>query len=202
MSEESEKQRVTLTTARTGWVWLILVVLVGLFSAWDCARRGYGGLTVTVLAFTAAVGWLVALIFVLPRLTVEQDGVRCRNVLVSVFIPWRKLADAKRTLFVELVPVGGAAVKVWAAPVSAFRRVRGNSRERAARAQSGQYGSDDAGEGGQRELSAALIEERDSRLAGTRGKGMNGDVVHTRLGRDWGIFAALAALALLSLLLV
>jgi hypothetical protein len=200
MPEPSENPTTTLTTAKSGWVWVILVGAVALLAAWDCARRGYWGMTVSVVVWGAAICWMLALIFILPRLSIGEDGVTCRNVVVSFFIPWRRLKDARQTLFVELVPDQGAAVKVWAAPVSALTRTRQRSRDAAARAQAGTYSEE--GAAAPSGLAAGLVQERDRRLEGTNGRGMGGEVVKSPLVRDWGFCGALFVLALVSLLLV
>jgi hypothetical protein len=191
----------TLTTAKSGWVWVVLVGLVAVLAAWDCARRGFWGMTLTVVVWGVAVCWLLALIFVLPRLSIDDEGVTCRNVIVSVFIPWRKLKDARRTLFLEVVPSSGEPVKVWAAPVSTMQRVRQRSRDQAADAQAGTYRDSEAPRT-PTDLAAGLLEERDKRLEGTNGRGMGGEVTKEYLKRDWGICAALFVLAAVSLLLV
>ncbi|MGO3152983.1 MAG: hypothetical protein ACTIJJ_10250 [Galactobacter sp.] len=196
--ETTEKDTV-LTTAKSGWIWVVLVGAVGVLAAWDCMRRGYWGMGLSVIVWIAAVCWLLALIFVTPKLSIGSEGVTCRNVMVQVFIPWRRLGDVKQTLFIELVPRSGEAVKVWSAPVSSMQRVRQRSRDAAARSQAGTYNESQPKTP---ELPRAILEERDRRLEGTNGRGMNGEVEKSYLKRDWSICGVLFVLALVSLLLV
>ncbi|MGO2632427.1 MAG: hypothetical protein ACTII7_00775 [Galactobacter sp.] len=196
---EPTENDTVLTTAKSGWLWVGLVGAVGVFAAWDCVRRGYWGMGLSVIVWIAAICWLLFLIFVAPKLSIGPGGVTCRNVIVQVFIPWRRLADVKQTLFIELVPRAGEAIKVWSAPVSSFQRVRQRSRDAAARSQAGTYSESQPKTP---ELPKALLEERDRRLEGTNGRGMNGEVAKSFLKRDWSICGVLFLLALVSLLLV
>jgi|GEM_PF-2339444 len=189
--------RLILTTARSGWVWVGLLAVLGVFSAVDCFRRGYGGLGITVLVWAALICWLVALVFLLPRLGIDAGGATVRNVLSEVRIPWARLSSARTTYFVELVPDTGAPVRVWAAPQSAMKRGKAALRERAA--------SDVVSTPAAREsdLAGGLMVERDRALAAAGGilsPAVAGAVTRTFLKRDWSIAAALAVLALVSLL--
>lgn len=196
MSQDPEK--LVITTNRSGWVWVVLLAVIGAASAWDAASRGFGGLAVTVLVWTALIGWFVALIFVLPSLSMDAGGATVRNVLVQVRVPWARLKDARNTMFLEVVPDKGAPIKVWAAPQSSMRRRRQTLRNRAATDDEVQ--EDLAPKG---DLASGLIVERDRAMGASRKNpsATAGAVTTTFLKRDWGIFAGLLVLALVSLLL-
>lgn len=193
-----------LTTNRSGWVWTGLVALVGLLAAVDCARRGYWGLGVSVLVWTVFLAWFIAVVFVLPRLSIDGTGVNVRNVLVGVRIPWARLADARSTLFLELTDDAGASTKVWAAPVSAASRGRAAVRQRM------RSSDEESARGG--DLAAGLIQERDRALASASGMARPDDggaphapgspepVRRRFLGREWSVVGLLLVLALASLL--
>lgn len=196
MSQDPNK--LVLTTNRSGWVWVVLLAVLGVASAWDAAARGFGGLAVTVVVWMACIGWFVALIFVLPSLSMDAGGATVRNVLVQVRVPWARLKDARNTMFLEVVPDKGLPIKVWAAPQSVMRRKRQSLRNRAA--MDVDVAEDPAPKG---DLAAGLIVERDRALSAARKKPATtaGAVTTTFLKRDWGIFAGLLVLALVSLLL-
>lgn len=193
-----DPQKLVLTTNRSGWVWVGLLALIGAASAWDAASRGFGGLAVTVLVWTVMVGWFVALIFVLPQLSMDAGGATVRNVLVQVRVPWARLKDARNTMFLEVVPDKGTPITVWAAPQSVMRRRRQALRNKAAMDVDVQEGPEPKGD-----LATGLIVERDRAMGASRKNpsATAGVVTTTFLKRDWGIFGGLLVLALVSLLL-
>lgn len=193
----SSPSPMVVTTNRSGWVWAGLCGVIGLIAAYDCFARGYVGLGLTVLVWTALVAAFVALVFVLPRLTVDAGGATVRNVLSSVRVPWGQLKDTRTTMFIELVPRSGEPVRVWAAPQSAMRRGRATLRNRA------QLDVEVPEDRSPRvDIAASLLVERDHALAAGNNAQTGGPVTKTFLKREWGLFGALAVLALVSLLLV
>lgn len=199
MSPDTPSSPTVLTTNRSGWVWTVLVAAVGVFAAVDCLRRGYVGLGVSVIVWTLAVCWFVALVFVLPRLSMDDAGVSVRNVLVSVRVPWARLTEARSTLFLELQPDAGRAVKVWAAPVSAASRGRAAVRERMRRSDEPTVGNTLAeGLMAERQLALGRLTSPESAAAAPAEPA----VTKRFLARDWAILAVLLILAAASLLLV
>ncbi|MDR2257189.1 MAG: PH domain-containing protein [Arthrobacter sp.] len=186
-----------VTSNRSGWVWVGLCGLIGLFAAYDCFARGYVGLGLTVLVWTALLIAFIALVFVLPRLTVDEAGATVRNVLFSVRVPWGQLEDTRSTMFVELLPRGGEPVRVWAAPQSAMKRGRASLRNRA------QLEVEVPEERGPRlDVASSLLVERDRALSAGNNAVTSGPVTRTFLKREWSLFGALAVVALVSLFLV
>lgn len=195
----SAPDSLTITTNRSGWVWGGLLALLGVASAVDAFSRGYGGLGITILVWTALIVWLVLLVFVFPRLTIDDAGATVRNVIYSVRVPWARLKDARNAMFVELVPDAGESVRVWAAPQSAMKRGRQSLRNKANFDQPVAEGPAPRGD-----IAGGLMVERDRALAGSAKEPAltAGSVTKTFLRRDWNIAGALFVVSLVSLLLI
>ena len=88
---------VKLTTNRSGWVWAGLVAAAGALAALDCFARGYASLGMTALAWTALIVWLVLLFLVFPGLWLTPSGLRVRNPLTVIEIPFGALRDLAAT---------------------------------------------------------------------------------------------------------
>lgn len=194
---------VKLTTNRSGWVWAGLVAAAGALAALDCFARGYASLGMTALAWTALIVWLVLLFLVFPGLWLTPSGLRVRNPLTVIEIPFGALRDVRTRMFLELLPNQGEPVAVWAAPQSSMSRrraaVQSKLEERMA------PDRDEARAKASSQLVQGILAERDRALTSEE-KGnaaaFSTEVLRSRPRRDWLVAGGLTVLAIISLLLV
>jgi hypothetical protein len=96
---------VTWTVVTVGWAWLAL---------------RDGGLPSLVRQLPAMVlaATVVYAVMVRPAVSVDADGVRLRNVLRDVDVPWSALDKVSTRFALTLHTVDGRQVRAWAAPAS------------------------------------------------------------------------------------
>ncbi len=102
---------------------MVLLDAVLLLTAVDDWRNGRPGTAAVEVLWALAVSALVAEVFVRPRVTTGDDGVRLVNPFRSVLVPWAVLERVDAELSLQLV-TPGRTFSSWAATGSRNARPR------------------------------------------------------------------------------
>jgi hypothetical protein len=102
-----------------GWVWLVFVA----WNVWDLTRHGS---MPSALIAGAALGVITALVFLLalrPAIVAEAGGVRIRNPLRNIYIPWSDVGEVLVTHSI-IIESGHTTIRCWTPQATARERAK------------------------------------------------------------------------------